>query len=177
MTRRGLLMALAALPAIAAADAAAEVWEVLTGMVEALAEGNAAGFLGAFDPAIKGFEELRAAVTGLVEEAEVESSIDPRENAGDDRGRTLRVQWSLRLIARSDFQRLTDRQATVTIRMERQGRKWKVVQFEPASLFAPPSVRVDLAHQRGLRRTLLEREAEIGRVAGGDVLDMHGHRA
>jgi hypothetical protein len=136
MTRRACLLALAALPA-RPADAAAQAWDLLTEMASALSAGDAARFLRAFDPRMKGFEDFRAAVTALVAEAELESAIEPGENTGDDRTRTLKVDWSLRLIGRSDLQRLTDRQAAATLRLERQKGKWKVVSFEPASLFAP----------------------------------------
>jgi hypothetical protein len=141
MTRRAILLALAALP-VRGADASAQVWDVLMKMAASLAAGDAPGFLRAFDRRMKGFEDFRAAVTGLVAEAEVESTIDPVQNDGDDRNRTLEVTWSLRLIARSDLQTVTQRQATVTMRLARQGAEWKIGAFEPANLFRAPSARV-----------------------------------
>jgi hypothetical protein len=141
MTRRAILFAFAALR-LRGADAAAQAWDVLTGMASALSSGDAPGFLRAFDPQMKGFENFRAAVTGLVAEAEIESTIDPVENTGDDQNRTVEVTWSMRLIGRSELQAVTQRQATVTIRLARQRGKWKVVGFEPADLFRPLSARV-----------------------------------
>jgi hypothetical protein len=138
MTRRTILLALAALR-LRGADAAEQVWEVLTSMASALSAGDAPGFLHAFDRSMKGFEDFRVAVTGLVAEAEIESTIDPVENTGDDAYRTLEVTWSMRLIGRSELQKLIERQATVTIRLARERGKWKVVGFEPANLFRAPS--------------------------------------
>ena len=90
---------------------------------------------------MKGFEDLAVAVNGLVAETEIESGIDPIQNTGDDQKRTVEVSWSMRLISRSELQTLTQRQATVTIRLERQRGKWKVVGLEPLSLFEAPSAR------------------------------------
>lgn len=140
MTRRAILLALAALR-LRGADAAAQVWDVLTDMASALASGDAPGFLHAFDRQMKGFEDLAVAVNGLVAETEVESGIDPIQNTGDDQKRTVEVSWSMRLISRSELQTLTQRQATVTIRLERQRGKWKVVGLEPLSVFQAPSAR------------------------------------
>lgn len=176
MTRRAILFALAALPA-SAADPAQQAWDLLTGMASTLSTGDAVGFLRAFDPAMKGFDDLRAAVTALVAEAEIESTIDPIQNTGDDRVRTLQVQWSLRLIGRSDLQRVTDRQATVTMRLERQRGKWKVVSFEPASLFAPPSARMQLADQRRGSGLLFQRLAETRHRVGRNILHPDGDGA
>jgi hypothetical protein len=141
MTRRAILFALAA-ARLRGADAAAQVWDVLTGIASALSSGDAPGFLHAFDRQMKGFEGLAAAVTALVAEAEVESGIDPVQNTGDDQNRTLEVSWSMRLISRSELRTVTQRQATVTLRLARQRGKWKVVGLEPADLFRAPSARV-----------------------------------
>jgi hypothetical protein len=141
MKRRTILFAIAALP-LGAADPAQQVWDVLTGMASALSSGDASGFLHPFDRGMKGFEDLRVAVTGLLTLAEIESTIEPVENTGDANSRTVRVDWALRLVGTSDLQRVTDRQATVTMRFERQHGKWKITAFEPASLFAPPSARM-----------------------------------
>jgi hypothetical protein len=141
MTRRAILLALAALR-LRGADSASQAWDLLTDMASALSRGDAPGFLQAFDRQMKGFQDLAAAVTGLVAETEIESGIDPVQNTGDDRNRTVEVSWSMRLISRSELHTVTQRQANVTVRLARQSGKWKVVGFEPADLFRAPSARV-----------------------------------
>lgn len=141
MTRRAILLALAA-PRLRGADAAAQVWDVLTHMASALASGDAPGFLYYFDRRMKGFEDLATSVTGLVAEAEISSGIDPVQNTGNDQNRTLEVTWSMHLVSRSQLEIVTQRQAAATVGMERQRGKWKVVRFEPVSLFRPPSAGV-----------------------------------
>jgi len=138
LTRRAILVALAALP-VAAADPAQEVWDVLTGMASALASADALAFLSYFDPSIQHYDDIRAAVNGLVAEYEVQSGIDPVDNTGDTRNRTIEVNWSMHLVSHSDLKQMIERHMTVTIRFERRpGKKWKVVAFEPLSALALP---------------------------------------
>jgi hypothetical protein len=134
MTRRTILLAMAALP-LRAADPEQQVWDALTTMAADLSESNAAGFLHEFDPAMPGYNDLSVAVTGLLNEAELESTIEPVENTGDAAARTVKVQWALRLVSRSGLDQVKDRQEEVSIRFERRKGKWKAVSFAPLSLF------------------------------------------
>jgi hypothetical protein len=141
MTRRAILFAFAALR-LRGADSAGQVWDVLTEMASSLARGDAPGFLHAFDRQMKGFQNLAAAVTALVAEAEIQSAIDPVQNTGDDRNRTVEVSWSLQLISREELHHVSQRQAAVSVKLARQRGKWTVVGFEPADLFRAPSARM-----------------------------------
>jgi hypothetical protein len=122
-----------------AADPAADVWELIAGIAAALGHSDAGGFLNACDPAMPGFASLRADVTALTDQVDVESAIDPVRNEGDDRARAIEVDWLLRLIDRTGLGRVTSRRATVKCRVEKRGRKWRLVSFEPSGFFAPPS--------------------------------------
>jgi hypothetical protein len=146
-SRRAVLAALLAAP-LCADDPAQEVWDLLAAMAAALGSGDAALFLRAFDPAMPGFQDLRLAVTGLLARSEVESSIDPVQNTGDGRRRTLEVDWQMHLVDRAGAGHITERRATVKCGFEKQDKKWKVISFAPPDFFAPPSVHVDFAHQR-----------------------------
>jgi hypothetical protein len=145
-TRRAILAGLLAMP-LRGADPAQEAWEVLEAIAAALVDSNIGLFLRHFDHAMPGYQDLRAAVTGLIAQTEVESSIDPVQNTGDGRRRTLEVDWTMHLVDRGD-QHLTERRATVKCGFAKEGKKWKVVSFAPANFFAPPSTNVDFAHQR-----------------------------
>ena len=137
ITRRAWLLALLA-GAARAADPSQEAWEVITGMAAALGRSDAGEFLAVCDPAIPGYASMRANLVALVAQAEVESAIDPVENAGDDQVRNLEVDWSMRLVGKSALQRVTSRREVVKVRLEIRSRKWKVVALDPISLFAPP---------------------------------------
>ena len=134
--RRSLL--LLALAAGLRADSARDAWDVLSRAAAALTAGNAAGFLACFDPKMPAYGRLRADVTALVREAEPGSSIEQLENQGDDRVRTLKVDWLLNLVSRQDGVTSTRRQTTLQFRVEKQGSRWWITHWEPEGFFAPP---------------------------------------
>lgn len=153
LTRRALLAGLT--PILArAADSAEDAWEVVIAMASALGRGADGEFLAVCEPALPGYEALRANVAALVAAADVESAIDPVKNTGGGAARDLEVDWLMSLVDRGGLGRVTRRRQVVKCRMEKRGRRWKVVSLEPAAFFAPPSAGMDLAHQRGARALL-----------------------
>jgi hypothetical protein len=135
-TRRALLFAV--LAASLRADSADEVWDLLSSMATGLSAGHAGEFLGACDPAMPGFAELRSNVTALLVQTEVQSSIDLVSNEGDGRSRIVEVDWLLRIIGRAQVSGSTNRQERVKCGFERQGKRWRTVSLEPRAFFAPP---------------------------------------
>jgi hypothetical protein len=138
MTRRAILLALAAARAVAA-DPAREVWDLLAGMANALADSDATTFLFAIDPSMPGFDSFRLAIRGLLNEVAVNSSISPVENDGDAHTRTLVVDWSMHMVDLNDVEEITTREANVTMKLERRRARWKVVSFQPADFFRRPA--------------------------------------
>lgn len=147
LTRRALLAAFAAAP-LGAADAGAEAWDVITAMASALGRGADREFLSLCDPALTGYDVLQANVQALAAAADVESGIDPVGNRGGDTARDVEVDWLLHIVERGALQRVTERRQVVKCRIEKRGRRWRVVAIEPVAFFAPPSAGADLAHQR-----------------------------
>jgi hypothetical protein len=137
MTRRALLLLSLPLAAGFGADPAQEVLDLITGAAASLSAGNAAAFLAAFDPAMPGYEKLRANITALQRQAEVQSFIDLVEDEGDDRRRTLELDWVLR-IRREQEATASRREQRVKCRVEKSGKKWRIVALEPLEFFAPP---------------------------------------
>ncbi len=135
MTRRALLL----LPLAIAlrADSARDAWDLLSAAASALSAGNAEAFLDCFDSRTPSFEELRAGVTALIREAEPRSSVELLTNEGDDRSRVVKVDWTLNVVSRQDGVGSTRREKTVTFRMEKRGRSWRIMGMEPAGFFAP----------------------------------------
>jgi hypothetical protein len=136
MTRRALL--LVPLAARLRADSAQQVWDLLASMASALSEANAIVFMNAFDPAMPGYEALRAGVTALLREAEVQSSIELVEEQGDDRNRAVELDWLVHIVDRQDGAVAERRQERVKCRVEKSGTKWRIASFVPLQLFAPP---------------------------------------
>jgi hypothetical protein len=138
MTRRAAILVICAAPALAA-DPAQDVWEVVTAMAAALGVADPGAFLAACDSGMPSYQTLRANVSALVAQADVESGIDPVRNEGTDTTREVEVDWQLQLVDRSGLQRVTRRRENIKLRFEKSGRKWKVVSLEPVRLFAPLS--------------------------------------
>ena len=138
MTRRCLIFCAAA--CVSWADAAEEVWDLIASVASALGEGNAARCLAAFDPAMQGFESLRADIWALVRGSEVQASIDLVEREGDSTSQSLELDWLLNISQREGPARATRRREKVKCRVEKRGKRWQIVSFEPLGLFAPPRV-------------------------------------
>ena len=136
MTRRTLL--LVPLATCLRADSAQQVWDLFTSMASALSAGDAAAFLNAFDPAMPGYEALRAGVTALLREAEVQSSIELVEEEGDDGNRAVELDWLVHIVDRQDGAVAERRRERVKCRVEKSGKKWRIASLEPLQFFAPP---------------------------------------
>jgi len=145
MTRRALL--LAALASRLRADAADDAWDLICTAARALTEatatpppdrGNPAPFLEYFDKKMPGYDTLVNNVTGLLREDDIECTLDQRENDGDDHSRTVQVDWQMRVIELGYGTSSTRREEQVKCRVEKQGKKWKIVGLEPLEFFAPP---------------------------------------
>jgi hypothetical protein len=138
ISRRAFALVCAAAVA-RAADPAQDALDLITRLAGFLASADATQFLDACDSRMPSYSDLRVNVSALVAQAEVESGIDPVRNEGDAAARDLEVDWSLRLVGRAGFERVTSRQGIVKLRLEKKGRSWKVVGLAPVAFFAPPS--------------------------------------
>jgi hypothetical protein len=136
MTRRALL--LLSLAVRLRADSAGEVADLCAAMASALSEGDASSFLNAFDPAMPHYEELRTAVSALMRERELESSIEILRNEGDDARRTVELDWTMTLVDRQDRAATERRRSRVTCMAEKKGKRWRMVSLEPRDFLAPP---------------------------------------
>ena len=137
MTRRSLLFVPIVLCCYGA-DPAQEVWDLLTQAASALSEQNPGAFLAAFDPAMPGYEKLRADVSALLRTAEVQSSIELESDEGGGEARSVELDWLLKIRPEQDATPSTRRQQRVKCQLRKTGKKWKIVAFEPLEFFAPP---------------------------------------
>ena len=120
-----------------AADAGREVLELVADAAGSLSAGDAAGFLRAFDRNMPGYAKLRENVAGLVALGEVQSSIDPLEDAGDERKRMVQFQWTLRILRGQAATASVRREQVVKCTVEKVSGKWRVTELEPVDFFAP----------------------------------------
>ena len=102
-----------------------------------LPSANTRKFMQAFDPAMPGYSRLSDNILALEQGGEVESSVDLVKNEGDDRVRTIVVDWSLNLVSQETKVVSQHRQETVTCTLEKRGKSWRITAIDPVTLFAP----------------------------------------
>jgi hypothetical protein len=118
------------LAACGRAETPKDVFEFLRSAAEALADQDSNGFLDHFDRNMPGFSTLRDEAAVLAN-AEVESTIEFISDEGDDKRRELQLDWLLRVNGGRP------RHELVQLRMQKQGKKWKITELHPVEFFAP----------------------------------------
>lgn len=120
---------------------AAEAWRALTDAASALMRRSdyvprdPTWFLSLFDPRMPGYQDLVNGITALLRLGDVNSSISLVSSDGDDQHRTLVVDWELDVVDAGTKTQVLDRRQNVTLRMEWQGKHWRVVAAEPLAFF------------------------------------------
>ncbi len=133
MLRTALLLLISTL---AVADTAADVLNVFTSAAEGLIDDDAASFLDQFDRNMPGYAALQNNVEGLLAAYDVGSTIEEITDGGDDRKRTVELDWLLILQQKgaTNSPQQTRRQV-VKCTVERRGKQWKITALEPMDIF------------------------------------------
>jgi hypothetical protein len=112
-----------------------DVQNFLHDTAEDLSNKDTSAFLSHFDPKMPGYETLHYEIEGLIARDAVVSTIeivtDTPGNRGDDHQRELDLDWVLTV----DTDR--PRRQIVKVRIEKQGKKWKIVALDPIEFFKP----------------------------------------
>ena len=137
MLRRALLLSVATL---AFADTRDELIRVFGDMASALSEENPDAFLRAIDPSMPGYPRFAEWVKALATQNALSSTIEIVSQEGDGRIQTVELDWLLEITGKDQSHVFVRRQATVKCRLERRGKKWRIVSLEPEGFFAPPGV-------------------------------------
>lgn len=125
MSRAALLL----LAAVAVfADARTDVLDRVAPLATALSDGDAASFLGAIDKNMPEYGVLAANVTGLLNAAEVTSSVEFVSASGD----TAELDWYMQIKSKEQSGVTEQRRGRVTVRF---GKK-KVLSILPVEFFA-----------------------------------------
>lgn len=138
MLRRCLLLVVA-LPLFA--DERQQLTDWLGQVAFDLGEGGTGAFMRAFDRSMKGRETLERNVVAIVQSAEVASSAEIQSVDGKDDARVLIVDWFLRLSPRAIGAEAEERRQTLTIKLIKQKKGWRIVEMTPLDLFRPPQSR------------------------------------
>jgi hypothetical protein len=134
MMLRGALLLLVA--TFALADSAADVLNVFTSAAEGLISDDPASFLDRFDRNMAGYAALQENVTGLLAAYKVGATIEEITDQGDDRKRTVELDWLLIFSQKgaTNSPQQTRRQV-VKCTVERRGKNWKITALEPVDFF------------------------------------------
>jgi hypothetical protein len=138
MRRRIFLLAICGARLLA--DAKEQVFDLLTKIAAALSDDDPMVFLEAVDHGMPHFQDFQKNLMALADQADLANSIEPLSGDGDDAHRTVRLDWFMQIVGKSETHPVEQRRAVVTCRLERRGKKWKIVSIDPLSFFAPPKV-------------------------------------
>ena len=109
---------------------------VFSAAAEALTNDDSAAFLDNFDRNMPEYAALRTNIEGLLAAYEVGSTIELVTDEGDDKKRTVELDW---LLVTSEKNTVNGNQRTrrriVKCRLERRGKQWKVTALEPVDFF------------------------------------------
>ncbi|MBS1826587.1 MAG: hypothetical protein JST93_14825 [Acidobacteria bacterium] len=132
MTRRTWVLLF---PALLAADGLQEVTDWLGRWVQRLTEENASEFLRAFDKTLR--DRMETAVTALVRNYEIASSISVLSVTPDGDRREVQLDWYLSLKPRSPNAPTTERRERVTLTLQPAKKGWQVRSLSPETFFSP----------------------------------------
>jgi hypothetical protein len=133
--------------AFASADSHDDVMEVVTSMAGALAEvadtragvvrGNVPKFMAAISKDMPDYDTLKSNVTALVNEGEISSSIQPVSEDGDDRARTIELDWAMEVRSLEQDGPIVQRREVVHCELRKENKHWKIVAIKPLDFFGP----------------------------------------
>ena len=125
--------------ALVPGDAKQDVIDLFASMAAALSESNPQVFLRAVDPAMPGYARLAAEVNALAMQNALSNSVVIARQEGDDRSQVVELDWLLEITGKAESHVFVRRETMVKCRVERQGKRWRVVAIDPADFFTPPS--------------------------------------
>jgi hypothetical protein len=136
MWRRTFLLAMWC--ARLAADAKQQVFDLFTKIAAELSADNPMVFLEAVDHDMPHFQEFQSDLMALTGQADVANSLEGVSDEGDDTHRAEEFDWFMQIVGKSESRPVEQRRAVVKFRLERRGKKWKIVAIDPLHFFAPP---------------------------------------
>ena len=120
-----------------AAEPVAETWDVVATMAAALAEPNDAAFMKPISKSYPDHDLMERQVRALVQINNVTSSVSPLSNEGDDKQRTVEVDWYLEIQPQSAGVAVTQRRESVKLTLVKTGKRWMITDLTPVAFFAP----------------------------------------
>jgi len=117
------------------ADTHEDVLDLFASMAAALSEINVPEFMDAFDKDMPDYDKLKGAVTTLVNQAEVSSSVEPLKDEGDDAKRTVELDWYLEIRSLLPDGPVAHRREVIQCELRKEKKRWKIVSIKPLEFF------------------------------------------
>jgi hypothetical protein len=136
MLRRAFLVALWG--ARLAGDAKQQIFDLFTRIASELSADNPLAFLEAVDHDMPHYLDFQNDLTALADQADITNSIEVLSDEGDEAYRSEELDWFMQIVGKSESHPVEQRRAVVRFRLERRGKKWKIVSIDPLRFFAPP---------------------------------------
>ncbi len=115
-------------------DLPKDVLDLFRTAAEALADKDAAGFMGKFDSKMPGYTTLRDEIIELLDHSDVSSTFEIVTDEGDTQKYDVQLDWTLQIDEDQP------RRQILKFHIERQGKKWKIVSLEPIEFFKPAAL-------------------------------------
>jgi hypothetical protein len=120
------------------ADPHDDVIEVFATMANALTTANPVEFMRPIDPQMEGYGQLKTDVAALVNQADITSSIEPLQDAGNATTWMIDLDWLLEVRSLVQDGPVVRRREIVHCLLEKTKGRWKIVAMKPLEFFAPP---------------------------------------
>jgi hypothetical protein len=125
-------------PSSLRADTHADIVDLFASMAAALSDVNAPQFMAAFDKDTPGYDKLKSEISGLVNQAEISSSVEAVKDDGDEAKRTVDLDWYLQVRSLVPDGPIATRREVIHCELRKEGKHWKIVSLQPPEFFAPP---------------------------------------
>ncbi len=119
------------------ADTHSDVLHLFGSMASALSSASTDEFMEAFDRNMPDYERIKGEVIQLVQQGEISTTAQPVRDEGDNKHRSVDLDWSLDIRVPEQDALVLHRRDTVHCRLERLNKKWRIVALDPVSFFAP----------------------------------------
>ena len=119
------------------ADTHDDVVDLFASMAAALSEINVPQFMDAFDKDMPDYGKLKNNITGLVNQAEISSSVEPLKDDGDDTRRTVELDWYLEIRSLLPDGPIAHRRQVIRCELRKDKKRWRIVSMKPVEFFAP----------------------------------------
>ena len=130
------------------ADHAAELHTQLEAVATSLTAGNWSDAMGSFSKSFPKYDQLRDDFEGLTNSFAVSNEVDVLDEDDADTEIKATIKWSITLSnPQNNFS--VHRVADINMRLIREKKKWKIIEFAPFEIFSPAADQAPAAKPPG----------------------------